>query len=148
MARLGIGRGNSVHHRPRSGAGLRRKQGEGSAPRTLFFWPYGLQCWRNSDKRKACSRSTWRTSRVLAGPAFYIQIGRRRRRNVLTSERQRTGGRVMSVEREDGPSRVSTVLSRYPPKLPRAARQQTLSLQRRIEVVSTRQIHVFMRVCA
>jgi hypothetical protein len=54
----------------------------------------------------------------------------------------------MSVEREDGPSRVSTVLSRYPPKLPRAARQQTLSLQRRIEVVSTRQIHVFMRVCA
>jgi hypothetical protein len=65
MARSGIGRGNSVHHRPRSGAGLRRKQREGSAPRTLFFWPYGLQCWRNSDKWKACSRSTWRTSCVL-----------------------------------------------------------------------------------
>jgi hypothetical protein len=54
----------------------------------------------------------------------------------------------MSVEREDGPSRVSTLLSRHPPKSPRAARQQTLSLQRRIEVVSARQIHVFMRVRA
>jgi hypothetical protein len=66
MARLGIGRGNNVHHRPRSGAGLRKKQREGSAPRALFFWPYALPCWHNSDKRKACSRSTWRTSRVLS----------------------------------------------------------------------------------
>jgi hypothetical protein len=55
----------------------------------------------------------------------------------------------MSVEREDGPSRVPTLLSRHPPTPPRAAGQQTLSfLQRRIEVVSARQIHVFMRVRA
>src|SRR5580692_3338556 len=65
IAALGIGRGNSVRHRLRSGVGLRKKQREGCVPRVLFFWPYGLQRWRNSDKGKTYSRSTWPTSHVL-----------------------------------------------------------------------------------
>src|SRR5271167_362119 len=54
IAGAGIGRGNSVHHKPRSEVGLRRKQREGSAQRTLSFWTCGLQRWRSSDKGKAC----------------------------------------------------------------------------------------------
>jgi hypothetical protein len=66
MAGLGIEHGNSAHNRPRSGMGLQKKQCEGFAPRALFFWTGGLPCWRNSDKGKTYSRSTWPTSPVLA----------------------------------------------------------------------------------
>ena len=52
----------------------------------------------------------------------------------------------MSVEREDGPSRVSTLLSSHPPKSPRAARQQTPSLQRRIEVFQPARYKCFGRL--
>jgi hypothetical protein len=65
MARSGIGRGNSVHNRPRSGMGLRRKQCEGSPRVALLFWTCGLLCWRNSDRGKTC----W----VAAVPSAWVR---------------------------------------------------------------------------
>jgi hypothetical protein len=53
MGGSGIEHGNSVYNRPRSGRGLRKKQCEGSAPRTLFFWTCRCECRRNPDR--------WRT---------------------------------------------------------------------------------------
>jgi hypothetical protein len=49
--------------------GLRKKQREGSGPRTLFFWTRGSPCWRSSDKGKTYRRSTWPPSPVPEGTA-------------------------------------------------------------------------------